>query len=495
MMEKTLLLVEASGIQEYIFGSNQLAQNIGASELVRRATEEWVKKRTTRDQRVYVGGGNAMLLFEAETEADTFARKLTRQALEEAPGLQLVVARQNFEAGRLRKTHQTLRGELAKRKLNRRPSTPLLGLGVTAACVYTGAPAVEVRKEKQDQQGRLISAEVRAKLDAKDAGKDRLKERLTQVAEKGYDFVDDFDDFGTKGESSYLAVIHTERIQALAGESDEDYIDALRAFSQSVEDAADKALNSTVDLLLRAADPREQKIAGVVPIRDRRLPFRPIVFGGDDVTFVCEGRLGLAVAAHYLQVFSAQPLFDKEPAHARAGVAVVKSHYPFSRAYDLAEALAASAKGYIREAKTHLTALDWHFAVSGLVLPLGEVRKREYTVPDGDLLMRPLRLNPADGDWRSWETFTQVMQAFQDEEGPWAGRRNKIKALRQALRDGRQAVSHFLASYPDLQKKKLPEISGLPAMTEQGWQGPRCGYFDAIEALDFYVPLEEGKSR
>jgi hypothetical protein len=128
MMEKTLLLVEASGIQEYIFGSNQLAQNIGASELVRRATEEWVKKRTTRDQRVYVGGGNAMLLFEAETEADTFARKLTRQALEEAPGLQLVVARQNFEAGRLRKTHQTLRGELAKRKLNRRPSTPLLGL-------------------------------------------------------------------------------------------------------------------------------------------------------------------------------------------------------------------------------------------------------------------------------------------------------------------------------------------------------------------------------
>jgi hypothetical protein len=493
MMEKTLVLVEASGIQEYIFGSNQLAQNIGASELVRRATEEWVEKWTTLDQRVYVGGGNAMLLFEAEEQADAFARKLTCRALEEAPGLQLVVARQTFEPGKLRKTHQALRGELAKRKLSRRPSTPLLGLGVTAACVYTGAPAVEVR------EGQLISAEVRAKLDAKDAGKDRLKERLTQVAQAGYDFVDDFDDFGTKGESSYLAVIHTdgnrmgERIQALSGESDADYVHALRAFSKSVEDAADKALNSTVDLLLRAADPRDRKIAGVVPIHDRRLPFRPIVFGGDDVTFVCEGRLGLAVTAHYLRVFSAQILSDKEPAHARAGVAVVKSHYPFSRAYDLAEALAASAKRYIRETKAHLTALDWHFAVSGLVLPLGEVRKREYTVPDGNLLMRPVRLNPPSGDWRSWETFTQVMQIFQDENGPWAGRRNKIKALQQALRDGRQAVPHFLASYPDL--KSLPEIRGLPAMAEQGWQGPRCGYFDAIEALDFYVPLEEGKPR
>ena len=32
MREITLLLVETSGIQEYIFGSNNLAQNIGASE-------------------------------------------------------------------------------------------------------------------------------------------------------------------------------------------------------------------------------------------------------------------------------------------------------------------------------------------------------------------------------------------------------------------------------------------------------------------------------
>jgi hypothetical protein len=26
------------------------------------------------------------------------------------------------------------------------------------------------------------------------------------------------------------------------------------------------------------------------------LPFRPIVFGGDDVTFICDGRLGLSLA-------------------------------------------------------------------------------------------------------------------------------------------------------------------------------------------------------
>ena len=42
MTQSTALLIEASGIQEYIFGSNQLSQNIGASELVTQATTDWL---------------------------------------------------------------------------------------------------------------------------------------------------------------------------------------------------------------------------------------------------------------------------------------------------------------------------------------------------------------------------------------------------------------------------------------------------------------------
>ncbi|MEI2698797.1 MAG: hypothetical protein V9E94_10780 [Microthrixaceae bacterium] len=42
MAQVTQVLFEVTGIQEYVFGSNQLAQNIGASELVYRATTEWL---------------------------------------------------------------------------------------------------------------------------------------------------------------------------------------------------------------------------------------------------------------------------------------------------------------------------------------------------------------------------------------------------------------------------------------------------------------------
>ena len=521
MSQKTLMLVEATGIQRYIFGSNQLAQNIGASELVTQATTDWVSallpdannmvgsevveptpEMGDLDARVvYAGGGNAMIIFARDNDAAQFARDLTRKALEAAPGLSLVLKQAEYDPKTmvLRDLHQRLRGELAQRKLDRAFNTPLAGLGVTASCVYTGKPAVAVVDE------RLVSAEVQAKLGCEGEGNERLARQLPQVDAKGHGFVYNFDELGSKEESSYLAVIHTDgndmgrRIVRLGEaydtpEQNDDYIGALHRFSESVRAAAECALGRTADLLLDPAILIENKVGGVVPkpvVRGKPcLPFRPIVYGGDDVTFVCDGRLGLSLAAFYLAQFASQELSDGDLAHARAGVAVVHNHYPFSRAYELAEDLARSAKDYILEAKQEgLTALDWHFAVSGLVRPLTELRARQYTAPAGNLLMRPLRLNKTAGEWRSWATLEGILDEFQKPEadgGVWAGRRNKLKALRDALRAGPDATRLFLAG------DKLPDIAAQDDFKTYGWRGDRCGYFDALEALDFYVPLKGG---
>jgi hypothetical protein len=228
------------------------------------------------------------------------------------------------------------------------------------------------------------------------------------------------------------------------------------------------------------------------------LPFRPIVFGGDDATFVCDGRLGLDLAATYLAAFTDGKLADDQPIFARAGVAVVKSHFPFSRAYELADSLAANAKRAIDslhvEKEEGVTVLDWHFSTTGIILDLAEIRNREYRTADSrSLLMRPVRLTnatPATLRWRSWLNFESLMAAFQHDQGydfgVWSGRRNKLKALRDALRGGPEAVRLFLTSY---QLQALPSIPGQPDMATNGWQGPECGYFDAVEALDFYISL------
>lgn len=542
MPDKTLLLVEATGIQNYIFGSNQLAQNIGASELVQQATTDWVFaalpephnvesddnqpdcwRITTRNldadhllaEVVYAGGGNAMILLASADEARAFTRRLTRKVLEDAPGLGIVVASKAVDTRPLRNVHQELRKELARRKLDQPRNVPLLGLAVTAACKFTGAPAVTV-----DEDGRPISEEVRKKLDAEGNAEKRLKRHLQDVELAGFEFLRDFNKMGEKGESSYLAVIHTdgnsmgERIKNIGnlyGDDDAAYVRELRKFSNSVAAAARSALNKTVGMLLdpnnlervRDEDGSERYILGgkVRVPRDRdgkdRLPFRPIVFGGDDVTFVCEGRLGLELAAKYLHEFTSVSLADGERPYARAGIAVVKSHYPFSRAYDLAEALCKSAKRRIKELEEEdhsgATVMDWHFAVGGLVLPLKEVREREYVSDLGhSLLMRPVRLDDPKSTWRSWQTFTDLMADFQDRKHgrnkEWSDRRNKVKALRDALRAGPEAVRLFLNTVDG----KLLDIPQRPDMKLQGWQGQECGYFDAVEALDFFIPLEGG---
>lgn len=540
MREVTLTQIEASGIQDYIFGSNNLKQNIGASELVTRATTDWVVETLNKldiahnavqdesrqswrlsnwepglppAQIVYYGGGNALILFSGppEQHAIPFTKALTRKAVRQARGLSLVVGHQSFdwESQPAAKNHTTLRGIVAERKLNRRLNVPLLGLGVTAACVFTGLPAVGVDDDA------LIAQEVRHKYDAQDDAEKRLADLLKQES-SGYNYVADFNLLGERDESSYIAVIHAdgnrmgERFEAIAkahpAATDNDaYCMQLRRLSEAVEKKAENALKATVSLLVNSLDFRNSKFGGVVPVPKGNdgteyLPFRPIVFGGDDVTFVSEGRLGLSLAAYYLGKIAEGDLPGAregeigDPLYARAGVAIVKSHYPFARAYELAEALCASAKKKLPELAPQGkgVVLDWHYATSGVILSLAQMREREYRSQDGhNLLMRPVRLDigePPVGSqyWRSWRNFAVVTHEFQESK-VWYERRNKVKSLRDPLRYGPESVRLFLQNYglPD-----LPEIPGQQ-MSKTGWHGEDCGYFDAIEAMDFYVHLED----
>lgn len=529
MGQHTLTVVDTSGIQEYIFGTNSLQQNVGASYLVDCASRKWavealptphnvtdldskdpftgqvIENDKLKAEVVYAGGGNTIILFSNPDLAKGFARRLTRKVLLEAPGLQVALVHKDFdwrsqplggESGIVRSAMD----DLATRKADQPTSSPLLGLGVTAACVFTGLPAVN-----KDADRRLISAEAKAKLDVESIAHNRL---TGLISFRSYDVPKDFDEFGrTVGESSYISVIHTDgngmgkRIQRIrdsfpTASKNREYVQTMRKFSVSVQQAALEALQSTVDRLIESVQDDGKKVIGdVIELRKNKLPFRPIVFGGDDVTFVCDGRLGLSLAAHYLEQFSSYTLADGEPAHCRAGVAVVKTHYPFSRAYALAEDLCRSAKEYIKKrqqppySEGGLTSMDWHFAVSGLVRELQEVRELEYTGTEGNLLMRPVRLTDLEKDWCSWSTLSQIIQEFQTSE-QWAERRNKIKALRDALRAGPEAVRHFRTVYS---LDELPSIPEQPEMAIQGWQGGRCGYFDAIEAMDFFVPLKGGE--
>lgn len=534
MAEYTLTVLDTPGIQSYIFASNRLRENVGASELVRRATETWPLELVDKIGRsnvddpdahdptgrlkeelriedgeldvevVFVGGGNTVLLFRERTDAVALVTRLSRKLLAEAPGLGLVATHTtvNWEEDDLGKRLDDALQALAQRKAAVPHGQPQLGLGVTAECRSTGlvATTTNAGRKPQEEPEFPISDEVAGKLEAVEAANRRLRAFLSEEMRRaGWEFPLDFDHFGrSEGEMSYIAVVHADGnemgrfFQAIReqAEGPRDYIRRMRRASHQVEVASTAALEA---LLLDLVNSFEHDadgnltVGGVVPLYDNKLPFRPLVFGGDDVTFVSDGRLGLTLAARYLELFEEESRKRGLELYACGGVAVVKSHYPFARAYELGGELTKAAKSVARaKARGELSVLDWHFAASGLLGNLQEIRGREYTVGDGTLTLRPLVLEGRGVG--TWETFTEVVTVF--KEPKWEQHKNKLLALREVLRQGQAATRVFL----DTLGEKLPTLDRRnPDWQETGWVGHQCGYFDAIEALDFYVPLKVAK--
>ncbi len=556
-------VVEAVKIQSYVFGSNRLRENIGASYLVWAATERWpfevlkesqishnVKgsgnsysidpnEKIEQNQQldaevVYAGGGNFLVLFRSEDLARDFTTALSKRALEQAPGLRLLAATQKFEWDDpncwLRNAVKAAFEKLERMKQQPERSVPLLGLGVTMPCGSTGLPATDW-VDLPDGTKQPASAEVAAKDAAADMAEDRLKREVPLPKE--YLFPREFDNLGrARGEFSYIAVGHAdgdsmgETIQVVGeqAKSNREYVDKLRALSGALSQSGQEAFSATLEALLdrikvgksgncvirEEANGELVTEVELVPVQKKKdrwfLPFRPLIFGGDDFTFVSDGRLGLALLIKFMKAFkeaaqAKKNAFGGRTVTASGGVAIVKAHYPFARAYSLAEQLCHSAKKFRHELKSRslgkqeeqeLPCLDWHFAQAGLLGSIGEIRERHFRVSlkngnRGRLELRPVSLG--DGrihDARDWSTVRKGIDEFRAEE--WFGRRNKMKALIEALRGGEETVKQFRHLYnegrllPDI----FPDYTGWP---REGWQGGECGYYDALELVDWYVSL------
>ncbi|GAB4190652.1 MAG: hypothetical protein Fur006_32920 [Coleofasciculaceae cyanobacterium] len=536
-------VIDTTGIQPYIFGSNRLRENIGASYLVAQATDEWVKWAlrqrfgenvyipSTQPEKqidqgnldaelVYTGGGNAVILFKDRDCAVKFTKTLSEKVLREAPGLKIVVAHsQPFEWGNnLGTVIDSLMKELERKKREYNPSVPLLGLGVTANCLSTGLVAVDTSDRYSVPTSYPVSREIVEKLRTVDSKNHApANKQLIKTIFEGedlnlgdYTVPYDVDDLGrTEGRSSYMAIVHADgngmgdRFKEYGkNKRDREYITAMRELSGAIDKAGINALRKVAARVIQLAEGKLQEQFAITERDGKKyLPFRPIVYGGDDVTFVCDGRLGLSLAALYLKAFEAEKenIPDRKDLTACAGIAIVKTHYPFARAYQLSEALCSNAKKFMRDEKERLrrksdfSAIDWHIAASGLLGSIGDIRKREYQVAEGDLTMRPMYLQ-SNSEWRNWDDFSEVVHKF-NTHPDWAGSRNKVIALREQLRQGKEKTKQFLQVY-GLDKNYLPLFPKASAIdfNQCGWiDVPKkiCGYFDAIEAMEFYMSLKE----
>lgn len=506
-----LTAIDVLGIQRYVFSSNRLRDVVSKSRLVEKTTEiDRQKLEGTRGEILFAGGGNAYLLFPDIATAKRFAARHSRTLFDEAPGLETAIVHREYESGRLAEAWQTIGTDLKVRKLRRNPSAPLLGLGVTARCRETGLPAAVL-----DEFGTPLSFEIDVARKAFEDADLCWKSFLPS----GHAFPRELDDMGrSRGDTSLLGVVHVDgngfggmidawlRDRVEASQPDDDVMSECRTWSESIRTMMHGALRGLVARVIARieqpdlqgkryrlrGDPEELSFDLKTDANDNvLLPFRPILLGGDDLTFVCDGRIALDLAAAALDALDGKTLPHLAGnLSACAGVALERVHHPFHRSYELAEKLCRSTKQWRTSKEYDGSALDWHLGPAGAWEPVGALREKVFEGQADALTCRPypLKRNETHLSWE-WLSGTLLGSGNEGLRGAvWSEKRNKAKTLPELCAEGKDAVSSSLAAWGVF----TPELA-LPQEIAEGWfQNGKTPLCDAVELLDIHLSLAQG---
>ncbi|HEY3378757.1 MAG TPA: hypothetical protein VGL77_14815 [Armatimonadota bacterium] len=495
-----LALLETAGNQRYIFATNKLRENVGASELTYRAGTQWVlesvdtvlkrnghtplalwdtEAQVFRDRLrqhghrcaeirqpvevVVVTSGKAILLIQAEKIAQDIIREVTAHALREAPGLDLcgcyIEWKDSTPIGdALRMVHH--RYEVAHSGLPG-PVMRFMRLPFFAECATSGLPANTLQHiEGQDNPPRRVSATVSSKRDVVKPARTRLDRVLRRVY-PDFTFADNIDNLT----GDWHAIIHAdgnglgqlflkfdEYINQNALELNREYLSTYREFSIALEECTEAAFMHALHVIPEEAYRQETTV-----------PLVPLVLGGDDLTVICDGKYALNFARAFLQAFerftgehtviraiAAQVSSEDTPyLSSCAGVAIIKPNFPFFTAYDLAEDLLHSAKIVKNEIVVPCSALDFHVLHDSSVVTLSSIRAHlqlQDASASSSLYTRPYIISDLPPDdleriWverRTWGLLVDRAKKLRHEED---GRRqlptSQMHMLRAGLFDGR----------------------------------------------------------
>lgn len=599
-----LVLIETSGNQNYIFSTNKLRENIGASDLTYRAGTKWVLKAVEKITHIAIWdddttklrknlldptlnrpiedsgsvsvevliatSGKALLLTREHKDAKQIIQEVTLKAIKEAPSLDiygLISAPFDWYAKDFRKSGLGSVNREVHKKFevvrSQRPSpiSRFLRLPVVDECATSGLPAspeidkrtgknissVSFSKQSENEKAfirvaKLLISDERQIRFAKNIGElDRLfgeNEKPSNNTDQDANGFDDSDD-----KMAWRAIIHADgnglgeiflKFDTLVS-SNRDYVDKYRRFSLALdvctESAFLKALNVFVD------NPESNQNISV----KRKIPIIPLVLGGDDLTVVCDGRYALNFTYEFLRAFEeetakteyyggiiadvAKEALNADRLSACAGVAIVKLHFPFSVAYELAESLMKSAKTVKKnvtdpndDKKPYpCSALDFHVLYDSSNVDLGKIRDK-LVIKDGDnpasrLYQRPYvvtelaKIQEASrqkwAKFHQWQELTKRVQALQarDKDDERSNLPNsQIHELRSDLFLGREGAD---ARYQLIRDRYLDKgIQTLEGdeekqslfllQEEDGKTVYVTALLDAIEATEF-LQSEEGK--
>jgi hypothetical protein len=515
----TAVALDAAGIQTYVFGSNRLKENVGGSYLIAEElfgrlliecltdivgdpahlADDWTHTASFKmaehpeytAEIGYIGGGNALLFFRHQTEAHQFLRYYSQAVLLHFPGLRVVsgiVENVSFEeVGQdfpgFRRRYEAA---LTRNKHGGHNALLIPKPGIADDCPLSNEAAAE-RFAEHGQKPQWIGAGAKRRLDAADDSQRELLRQYPEAINQRFTFSLELEHLGQGDEKGYVAIVHIDGNGIGKLFKSCESLSALRTLSIEVADAAESAMTRLIEELALKLQPGTELWEILHLHRDESgkitLPIRPMIVGGDDVVFVCEGKLGVHLAERYVHHFrvAMQPIATQHQIaiNACAGVAIVKTKYPFYRAYLLAEGLMRKAK-QAAHAHQQTSWLAFLVASSGFNGELDEILEQQYRFGDLDLYGGPYQL---DGDPKPLSELKKDVLHLQT----WP--RNKVMELREMLTQPRDVQGYFLDSLrsrqlllPGQDPATLKQTGSIPPLREADYGR----YLDMIDLMEFY---------
>lgn len=372
------------GIQGFIFQTNELKDIVGASELVEMvctsAFDDYadLKNHEKDPNSIVRAAGNIKYVFDDAEKCSRAVREFPKKVQCMAPGITISQAVVELEDGKFDVAVDKLENKLRIQR-NRPMRSCTWGMLGVRRSRKTGLPAV--KKVKDDY---LDDATFKKRKDREDATV-RVCEKAFGAASGTLDkneIAFDIEEITTLND--WIAIIHADgnglgQVIQKVGKNKEELSKFSKKLDELTRQAAVKAYEDTMK-------------EDVFSYFNRRLPVRPIVLSGDDLTVIIRGDLALTYAESFLRHFEevtaqAMPgiVEHGKGLTACAGIAFIKSSYPFYYGYELAEALCGRAKKRAKEINSILapSCLMFHKVQDSFVESYDEIVKRELMPCDG----------------------------------------------------------------------------------------------------------------
>lgn len=370
-----LAIYDVSGIQEYIFASSRMRENIGASKIVGEVLKEhlpqimeqkWPNKAEVltawddpdnnynfhidrnehvKAEVIYIGGGNAIVAFQDADDYHAVNQSLAKRLIEVSYTLSLAVASIETDFSDFVADKKWLDQQLECVKARMQRQRPPGAFPISEQEGMTGLPVTNVVEEGKEL--RPMSTVQRLKSEASEHHRREVIPFPEGVKRPGRWAFEMEELIQGKDEDSYVAVVHIdgngmgkqlrEKLQETAGSSYAEAVMTMRKMSKKISGEYREIFDKVIHEMLA--------VEGVAA--KEYLQIRPLIMDGDDLTFVCKASWGVPLAALLLREMEKKS-HSGEPGQlslsACAGVALVHSHFPFNIAYEVAEECCRKAK-------------------------------------------------------------------------------------------------------------------------------------------------------